>query len=328
MNTVLSIMAYILNINRNFLALEPKMGQERWTTLAPQALKKAFESAHQMYQMMVAETDAQEDDVIEAVIEEGRLLAIKIPKTVGMEEKFETELPEEWEKIAQNIVNAIEGKKRASWDEDIVPVLALVVVLLINSGALDQLIDSTISQLPETWQETAKNFLKPGVLTVDFVRGIITSAIWGIELDLKTFFDNPVGFRKLLPAWSSEHNFIMEWECLEEDREEQFLKFVCSSDAKYFDIPHFLKYKDTKLLGTGIDKIEVIERIDGMENPLPYMAFQSPSFNGLIYLSGSYLMDSGDCGTEDEGWVMPNQCEINLFIASTAGGIISLLGGF
>lgn len=326
LNFIQSAFACFLNVNEDFLGLEPKEGAERWTKLTPSALRKAFISAKDMYSMLITEKDDQSDDIIQAVVEDDKLVAVKIPTARG-DERPEIKLPEGWEKIAQNIVDTIDGKKRADWANDIVPVLTIFVVILIHSGAFDNLINEAISRMPPAQQRVIKRFLEPGFLTIDIVTGFITGIIGPyIQFDFHSFFKNPVGLRALLPAWTSDNNFIMEWEC--KDRNEKTFGLICKGEeeTEFKDTPHFTSYRDVEKLGTGIEKIEIIEKPDGVLNPLPYLAFQSPSLNGLLWLCENYLSERRLCFRSDE-FIKPGQYEINLFIALTAGDALKSIVG-
>lgn len=231
-DNVLKIISFLMNTTDNLFGLEQKFGEQRWKEKSKDALRKAFQCLADMYDTILKETDDQSDDVISlASIKKeeagGQVLEIKFPSSstifAGKEEgetttpgKVSIELPRNIRTVIGNMIDGMDGKKRVSWAKDVAPTLSVIVVILLKSGALDSLVESFLQNATPQQRNQFEQFLQPGVVSVNIINSIISAIIPDvIELDLNYFFSNPVGVRRLLPAWNKDNELAVEWECVE-----------------------------------------------------------------------------------------------------------------
>ncbi|GEM_PF-4876612 len=180
--------------------------------------------------------------------------------------------------------------ERLSLNGDIFPVLADIV-----SSLLDFVAKTKIVELPDM----VKKFLSIGTLYPGTIYGLLTGFIPDvINLDLRTFFANPVSFRVLLPPWrkdpynSDENLFFLEWDTTVPYEPGVLSQYplngpygiILPKDIPPEDVDHFTAgvYHEELYRGYGIKRILK----DTLATPLPYISFRNnnASFNGLLYL--------------------------------------------
>ena len=124
-----------------------------------------------------------------------------------------------------------------------------------------------------------------------------------VEFDIGAYFKNPIGVRSLFPYWVDHDNnsatraeFWIEGENWVTSTVEPYVFF---GDAAHFaDTYTFLENDDADPI--VLDDLEI--PADGIEPeklsilvpfPLPYVAYQDPTFNGVLYVDASKLYGAG-----------------------------------
>lgn len=123
-----------------------------------------------------------------------------------------------------------------------------------------------------------------------------------IEVDLKAFFTNPKPLRDFMPVILN-HEFVVEGE-------------VDASGTPYGaaiavgDNAHFLST-------TSISADCITAQADAVVNPIPYIEFSDPTFNGLLWINLDPIDDNvTSCSSSDPaGYKLANQYSLNKLIA-------------
>lgn len=205
------------------------------------------------------------------------------------------------------------GGDPISMSEDVLTMLGVLGTVAIGSGILAPFnvdlgaIGSAIS--PSAIRTLVNQFvnLKP------------------LYVDLQAYNDDnpPVALRDLLPYWTTDqgawnNTLVTEWECLGEmadGKPDGSAGLLCAAteDVDYTDGAHFVG-----------ETYEI--QADGILASTPYIAFQDPTFAGLLYINIDEL-DLADPGTEDGPIVPANQYLLNAALDTVLAKIGDLLGG-
>lgn len=156
-----------------------------------------------------------------------------------------------------------------------------------------------------------------------------------VALNPGKFISSPFGFREFLPLYrfddTPEDNFfLLEWECLDEipiQTEVGTLShfpsgntsipyigwLLCSGNSDFYDTVHFT---DDVYRYWNVSQISQ----DGISSAIPYLAFLTPSFNGLLLLNPSVL--EYDVSYPQE-YTYPDNRLLNFFIQKEIGSLLS-----
>jgi hypothetical protein len=145
-----------------------------------------------------------------------------------------------------------------------------------------------------------------------------------VEFDFGAYFKTPVGLRDLLPYWidhdglaGTPAEFLIEGESWITSSVEPYVTF---GDAAHFTGSYtFRKTKSSSsvvLNGLAIqaDGIEPQKLSVLAPFPLPYLAYQDPTFNGIFYVNQSMLYGAG--GGATVGMAPANIYSANMATAS------------
>jgi len=125
------------------------------------------------------------------------------------------------------------------------------------------------------------------------------------EFELNTFFSKPVSIRELLPAWD-ENGFLFEFEQNGEDT------------------PHFIGgIKRFDIEEIAADGIICDYKFEGKGHTIPYIPFQNPSFNSIIWVD-AYNLGSKETET---GIQLMGLFDINYSIQKFLCPILMLMNG-
>lgn len=231
---------------------------------------------------------------------------------------------------------------RVSWANDLVPILASAVVMVLKTGLVEMLLEALGTSLPEGISSLLGN---SDLITVEFVGGIITGIIPDIiQLDFGRFFSEPVALREMFPAWTSSsaallgNTFIFEWECYTGGLEET-ADFICPSDSEWIiDNEHFPEFRILSDSEGGIrlsdqrnDEFAASDLVgiqktgfDNCLNMLPYIAFPNPHFAQLLYTNTS--MYAGNDYHPEATFALATNESLNAILCNIVGSVLGLLG--
>ena len=216
----LDILAILLHENPNFL------GIDKQSNLLKQGAEASADGFGHILSMINhvredAKTDPdQSDDVIGYVVEDDEefleihfefsyiISAVQaIPQLEGFDpEKLENiriPIPESVESAIQNMEAAFRGTSdgRVYWARDIVPVISLAIVTILQSGAINGVIENIAG---DGAGSSVNSLLNSSLINTDTITGIITSIIPDtFRFNVAGYVANPDGgLRVLFPLWS------------------------------------------------------------------------------------------------------------------------------
>ncbi len=157
-----------------------------------------------------------------------------------------------------------------------------------------------------------------GLFTIEGLAELLAALIPApAAFDMGAFYANPVGLRAILPLGEARGGFgedrlMASWECLEDLDASGFPQgaqgFVCSADANVTDAAHFVGTPQALAA-------------DGYASGFPVMAWEDPTWNGLLYVDLSEALP----GTAP-GWVATDEVTINILLAETLTPVLDLFG--
>ncbi len=240
---IMNIIPFILNDKETFLGIEPKRGIRYWTEEIPNSLIGLADSMINFYDYLLGETDDQADDIVQRIevgeSERGETFIKTIAFPTSSTFFYDKELTEKRggyidEKTGKCVKcyastlipppdlkvffialkNSVEKGELISW-RNIVEALSFSIAVFLKTGILDWLISSFISSVssvgvPQGVVNQIFQVVNPGI-----VAGLITAIIPDrLKFNFKVLFSQPVALRQILPAWTSDNYFMLEWECL------------------------------------------------------------------------------------------------------------------
>ncbi len=274
-NTVaaLKIFAYLMAYSKDFLNLKGEKGVELFNDGAKRMvsvgehLAKAFE--------LLMDEDNREGDIStwlpkkmcvaihnQAYVDDNAELKTKPLLICGGDDFLED---------TQNLVEALKGDSKIVHIND---GLMLQLSTLLHIGAKLGIIDSFGIKLP----------IDAGAFKIEQLKGML-AAMLNLQLgfDFAKFNKTPTGLRVVMPAikWDGKDPYtaklLIEWECPDEVAANGGVpkgkgSLMCSADAKLEDSAHFV--------GTPYEI-----PADGKPSRAPYIAWEDPSFGGLLYVN-------------------------------------------
>ncbi|MCX7734729.1 MAG: hypothetical protein N2254_08230 [bacterium] len=225
---VLNIIPFILNDRETFLGVEPKRGLKYMKEDIPNAIRKMSEYGILFYDYITNEKDNQEDDIIayESEEETGEKLG-KLSFPTSSTYFYDPELterkgrtvasvnipPPDLKYFFENMAKSIDGSM-VKWG-DIIEITSFLIVAILKTGIFDSIISNIVSVagsagLPPNIIQNLGNIINPGFIS-GIIKGIIPDQI---GFSLKPVFEKPISIRDILPAWTEDHRFILEWECI------------------------------------------------------------------------------------------------------------------
>ncbi|MCX5859618.1 MAG: hypothetical protein NT056_06930 [Proteobacteria bacterium] len=134
-----------------------------------------------------------------------------------------------------------------------------------------------------------------------------------IQLDLKAFFTDPKPVRDFLPVIeevrSGVYEFMLEGEAVPDGS----CASCCMADGVTIaagDVSHFSN-------GYLIPADCITAQSGGVVNPIPYIAFSDPNFNGLLWLNLDPISDNvGSCPADPAGYLPADRYALNKLISS------------
>ena len=188
--------------------------------------------------------------------------------------------------------------------EEAIPILATILYVGAQLGLLDDIMGSLPFDL-RSLDRVAIDYLLATLLPLP------------AALDLGSFFSRPVGLRVFMPMLSQDEpaRFIAEWECPQELDGRGYPPsgkgMLCSFDAELIDSAHFL------------DDPWAIQA-DGLGARIPYLVWDDPGFNGLLWVD---LSELGVPGWTMPGYEPPDNYALNAMLAASIDTLLTLLSG-
>lgn len=218
---------------------------------------------------------------------------------------------------------------------DIFPIVALVAVVLINSGAFQELINLATGTADEQTKETINQALSLVASNPDFILAALVGVVpVEIEFDFGHAFKNPVGLRDVFPAWIQPDVYgnelealkpltmatvVYSYECVENTDPIQTGDLLCptSKDKDHFQqatgnmytfwspvtasgwVSDLARWENlaTNNFGTQWDA-NTPSVADGIQTGIPYIGWKDASFGGLVYLDVASINASGKIQAE------------------------------
>ena len=141
-----------------------------------------------------------------------------------------------------------------------------------------------------------------------------------MAFDWASFHEHPVGLRFVLPLIGYDEDtadagsFLLEWECSAEVEASGIGQpagsggFLCTADAVFEDSAHFV--------GTPYEI-----PADGVVSRLPYMAWEDPTWGGLLYVDPSLIPEAINI---EEGYAPATNHSLNLALGGMIGPILDM----
>jgi hypothetical protein len=134
-----------------------------------------------------------------------------------------------------------------------------------------------------------------------------------IQLDLRAFFTDPKPLRDFFPVIeevrSGVYEFMLEGEAVPDGS----CASCCMADGVTItagDASHFSN-------GYLIPADCITAQSGGVVNPIPYIAFSNPNFNGLLWINLDLISDNvGSCPADPAGYLPAGQYALNKLISS------------
>ena len=258
MPIIIHTLTLLLNDNPTLFNLDKNGGIEK-TKLARDEFFTSFKSFADTIREIKSEKDDQSNDLIEyqydkennkeyAVfnIKDINLSTSAVPGgdqlgnvTISKEGELKlnigedatgTSMADRLDKIANNFTT---NGERISWAQDIAPILSSLIVMILNSGMLNSVIEAAVSGAGDdnSMGDSLNSIMGSDLINEDLITGVLTGFIPDIiQLDFGSFYNNPPNYRELLPAWTSgltapaigmdgkkvwwpADEFVLEFEC-------------------------------------------------------------------------------------------------------------------
>lgn len=142
-----------------------------------------------------------------------------------------------------------------------------------------------------------------------------------IQLDLKAFFTDPKPLRNFLPAISEVRSGVYEFMIEGEAAPGAGCPSECMADGVTIVVGDATHFQDGYLIPADCITAEA----DGIINPIPYVAFTDPTFNGLLWVNLEPIDDNvGSCPADPAGYQTANRYSLNKLIAGLIVGKIQI----
>lgn len=338
---LVNAVAVLMGTSPKFLALDSRVGTEKMKS-AGEGFADGFDSILKAVNAMKKRPDAvQAEHIVEFKRENDQdyfVLHMKFTNLVPLVDlqKFDgISIPLREDVLAslENLAKDFSGASgvNTNLQRDIFPIIALVAVVLINSGAFQELINLATGTADAATQETIDKALSLVASNPDFILAALVGVVpVEIECDFGHIFKNPVGLRDVFPAWVQPDAFgndleslkplttstiVYSYECVEDTDPIQTGDLLCptATDKDHFqpanDAPYVYRAADGSTwvspqatwhnfpgagnFGTLWDANTPSPK-DGIQTGIPYIGWKDASFGGLVYLDVTTINVNGD----------------------------------
>lgn len=307
--------AVLLGTAPSFLALKEKDGAD-WANKAGVAATDAVKALLDAAEAIKASQDDQATHVIEYKRDTGQdyfVVHLQFKKAlskalrVDLEKFNDTSIPLRDDALASinHVYESLRagGGVRASVQDDLFPILALIGVVALKSGALDAVVDEGLDQIDPALAEKLRATLDYGEISQEhFLSLLITAVPVRMEVDLGRVYAQPSDLRTVLPAWFQPDpkagggfamdafttaTLVVEYECAANPLLTGTKRsFFCDAPT---DQPHFADlvtsppWKNQTSDNFGPSWEGAIAK-DGVASRGPYVGFKDPTFGGALYI--------------------------------------------
>lgn len=361
--------AVLMTTSPKFLLLDSSVGKEKMKN-AGDGFAHTFDAILKAINVMQKRPAAlQAEHVVEFKTENDQnyfVLHMQFENLVPLVDlrKFDgTAIPLRDDVVAalENIAKDFNGDSgvNTNLQRDIFPIVAIGVVVLINSGAFQALIDLALGSADQATQDTINRALGLVAENADLLLAALVGAVpVEIELDFGYIFKNPVGLRDVFPAWVhpdiaatkdeayyqalTRSTVVYSYECLDDTDPLVTGELLCANPT---DKDHFRPLDSTAYVfwdGPGVTWSDPSIRWenlltnnfgtlwpgdapspkDGIQTGIPYIGWKDASFGGLLYLDVTTINQSGLI-TAGNGIKKANLQSLNATIASIVATVES-----
>lgn len=336
---LMNAVAVLMGTSPKFLALDSRVGAAKMKS-AGEGFADGFDSILKAVNAMKKRPDAvQPEHIVEYKRENDQdyfVLHMKFTNLVPLIDlqKFDgISIPLREDVLAslENLAKDFAGASgvNTNLQRDIFPIVALVAVVLINSGAFQELINLATGGADGETQETVSQVLDLVASNPDFILAALVGVIpVEIEFDFGHVFKNPVGLRDVFPAWIQPDTYgnelealkpltmatvVYSYECKDGSNPVITGDLLCAESQ---DNDHFQPANDalvefwtptgtwtspkatwhnymTGNFGTFWDA-NTPSPADGIQTSIPYIGWKDASFGGLVYLDVATINVNGD----------------------------------
>ncbi|MDD5225262.1 MAG: hypothetical protein PHE84_14860 [bacterium] len=248
----------------------------------------------------------------------------------------------------QNVKNSVSGTStstgvnpRVSWAADLSWLASYAAMFLLQTGGVSALMDISVAKispsLSSSLQGTINSLTGAGTSAIspDLIQGVVLSVIPdSIQLDLGYFFHNPKDryLRDAIPYWTDMKDgqgngyLILEYECNIPATYNGSASYPLGATA--YTCPAGLMTDAGHFAGLDTNyKPDEIANLPGSIPPdellanIPYLAWQDPTFNHMLFLNLSNI----GCSTCPSSFEQPGLWEFNYFTIKLLGSLLGLL---
>jgi hypothetical protein len=245
---------------------------------------------------------------------------------------------------------------------DIFPVIALVAVVIINSGAFQAIIDLAVESSDQSTKDMINQALGLVADNPDFILAALVGVVpITIEFDFGHIFKAPVGLREVFPAWVQPNvnvgndaeslapfttaTIVYSYECADGKDALADDTFLCGKD-NIQDGPHFHALDGSKYVywdpaTTSVTWVHPLAKwenqptnnfgtkwadqipADEVPTGIPYFGWKDASFGDLVYLDVTPINTNGAI-TAGNGLKKADQQSLNATIAYIVSQVESL----
>lgn len=350
---VFNAAAVLLGTAPNFLALKGKDGAE-FMHKAGATYTAAVKSLLDAAVLIKARQGDQGEHVIEYV-RDGKQDYFVVHLTFNNElsselqvdlEKFDdTSIPLR-DDVLQSMTRVYDslragGGVRAGVQTDVFPIMALVGVVALKSGALDAAIEESLDQIDAALAEKLRVTLDYSALSQEHLLSLLITAVpVAMEVDLGRAFAKPANLRDVLPAWFqpdpapaggfamsafTEATFVVEYECAANPLfTGSRVSIFCTGPV---DQAHFAALGATQPWKNQASSNNFGPAwggqiaADGVANRGPYIGFKDPSFGGTLFVDYSTISVPSPTGDT----IAPaSQSALNTLLATMTEAVLTV----
>ena len=343
---VTSLAAYTLNNSPSFLTLNyssqlPKGGGPPLLADAADKIAEGCTGFTSTFEKIRAETNDPTDPFAFVTKDGKENFQFTFLDPTGKQQVVYIPTRAEFFSAIQNIQTSVTGTStspgtnaRVSWATDLSWLISYGAAILLQTGGVNAILDITVAKISSSLSSQLKNYTKSLPLTPDLIQGVLLSVIQdAIQLDMGYFYRHPKDryLRDVLPYWTQMDSngngyLVLEYEC---DIPATYnsantyplgtTAYTCPSGT-IIDAGHFANL-DTN------DKPDEIPNLPGAITPdellagIPYLAWQDPTFNHLLYVN----LNNIGCSTCPANFAEPGLWEMNYFTIQILGNLLNLI---
>lgn len=344
--------AVLLGTAPSFLALKPGDGKE-WMAKAGAGYTSAVGSLLRASDFIKNREGAQDAHIVEyqrADDQDYFVLHLTFKKTLSPDFKIDlskfndTSIPlrDDVSRSMTRVRDSLQagGGKRASVQDDLFPIMALVGVVALKSGALDASIDKALEEVDPELAAQLKATVDYGEISQEhFLSLLLTAVPVKMEIDMGRSFAQPAPLRDMLPAWFqpdangdgsfamsafTEATFVVEYECAANPLFGASKKIFCEgpADQTHFqDLGAVFPWKNQTASDNFGPKWEGQIEKDLITSRGPYIGFKDPTFNSTLFMDYTTL---NVAPPSSETFAPANQAAVNAMLNTLTEAVLTV----